>query len=87
MTQAECKEVFALLSQYIDRELPPDMCTAIESHMADCLPCEDFLDSLRKSIELCRAMKARHAPGPLPARARDELLEAYRRFKTREAHG
>ena len=81
MTQAECKEVFALLSQYLDQELAPDMCKAIDTHMAGCLPCEDFLASLRKTIDLCRAMQARHAPGPLPAAARSDLLEAFRRFK------
>jgi len=59
------------------------MCKSIESHMSGCLPCEDFLESLRKSIDLCRAMQARQAPGPLPAGARGELLEAYRRFKAR----
>ena len=48
-----CKEIFALLSEYLDMELTPDSCLELESHLEGCPPCIDFLESLRKSINLC----------------------------------
>ena len=41
---ADCKQIFALLSQYLDLELPPDACEKIEAHIAGCSPCVDFTE-------------------------------------------
>ncbi len=80
MKLERCQDVFALLSQYLDHELPADLCDQIEAHIADCPPCVAFLESLRKTVELCRKLQA----GGVPAAARDEhrraLQEAYQRF-------
>src|SRR5712691_8854042 len=32
----KCKEVFALLSEYLNLELPPDACQEIGTHLAGC---------------------------------------------------
>lgn len=47
-----CQEMFARLSEYIDGELPDDICIRIERHMGDCAPCERFLESLRRTVRL-----------------------------------
>jgi len=44
----DCPEVFALLSDYLDGELPPDEMKRLESHIGGCSPCVTFVDSLRK---------------------------------------
>lgn len=77
----ECKEIFARLSEYLDQDLPPDVCEQIERHMAGCAPCEEFVESLRRTVDLFREHATGAAPGPLPERARAELLEAYRRIR------
>jgi anti-sigma factor RsiW len=74
-----CKDVFALLSQYLDLELPPDACRKIEAHLASCAPCIDFAESLRKTVELCRQYRPSELPEPLGKQAREQLLEAYRK--------
>ena len=79
----DCKEIFALLSQYLDRELPPEMCDQIEKHIGDCPPCIYFVRSLRTSIELCRRYRDEERPGPLPSAVREELLASYRKMMTR----
>lgn len=76
----KCKEVFALLSDYLNLELPPDACQAIESHLAGCPPCIEFAESLRSTIELCRQYQPSSVPGPLGDRVREELLEAYKKM-------
>ena len=74
-----CKEVFALLSQYLDLELPPGECAEIEEHLADCPPCVEFMESLRKSVELCRESRPGVMPPPLTAKARAELKRAWKK--------
>jgi hypothetical protein len=48
----DCKEVFALLSEYLDAEPPPDLCDRVTAHIQGCDPCVEFVESLRKTIAL-----------------------------------
>ncbi len=75
-----CKEVFALLSQYLDLELPPESCHEIEAHLSGCTPCVEFVESLRKTVALCRSFEPSEMPAPLGAEARSELLGAYQKM-------
>ncbi|MBY0502913.1 MAG: zf-HC2 domain-containing protein [Bryobacteraceae bacterium] len=72
-----CKEIFSLLSEYLNLELPPESCAQIEAHLADCSPCIEFNESLRKTVELCRRYRPSELPEPLGHAARNQLLDAY----------
>jgi len=74
----DCKRIFALLSEYLDFELPPDACAEIENHLADCPPCVEFADSLRSTVELCRQYTPGAMPAPISDNARRELELAWR---------
>lgn len=76
----KCKEVFSLLSEYLDLELPPDACQEIETHLAGCPPCIEFADSLRRTVDLCRRYKPTELPGPIGREAREQLIEAYQKM-------
>jgi len=76
----KCKDVFALLSEYLDLELPPEACSEIEAHIAGCPPCIEFAESLRKTVALCRTYQPEDMPAPLANDAREQLLDAYRRM-------
>jgi RNA polymerase sigma-70 factor (ECF subfamily) len=80
---ANCKEIFAMLSEYLDMELPAGTCEQIEEHLAGCPPCVEFLDSLRKTVDLCRGSEPGVRPTPLTAEARDELERAWREMLRR----
>ena len=73
----KCKEVFSLLSEYLNLELPPEACQEIETHLAGCQPCIEFAESLRKTVELCRQYQPAELPAPLGKEAREQLLDAY----------
>ena len=75
-----CKEIFALLSEYLDLELPPDACKEIEAHIQGCPPCVEFAESLKKTVALCREYKPAELPPPIGEQARKELEEAYRKM-------
>ena len=76
----QCKEIFALLSDYLNLELPPGACKEIETHLAGCPPCVDFMESLRKTVELCRAYSPGELPAPLGDEARGQLVSAYQKM-------
>lgn len=75
-----CKEVLALLSDYLDFELPLEACEAIENHLAECSPCVEFAASLRKTVELCRGFQPSDMPRPLSDQARAELENAWKKM-------
>ncbi|MCL5746150.1 MAG: zf-HC2 domain-containing protein [Acidobacteria bacterium] len=74
----ECKEIFELLSAYIDAELPEDACAEIQAHIAACEPCVEFVKSLRRTVELCHGYATGEQPAPLSGEARQRLMAAYR---------
>lgn len=75
----ECRALFARLSEYLDGEIDADGCAHVDAHLADCPPCRDFLESLRRTVRLVQS-----DPGTgLPEQARRAVVEAWR--KAREA--
>jgi anti-sigma factor RsiW len=54
MDQLDCKEMFERLSEYIDGELDARLLECFDEHMRDCEPCQAFIATLRKTVELCR---------------------------------
>ncbi len=74
---SNCKDLFAALSQYLDAELPPTDCAAIEKHIADCPPCIEFVDSLKKTVRLCKDCGPAPELPPISEEVRTKLLDAY----------
>jgi RNA polymerase sigma-70 factor (ECF subfamily) len=68
-----CREMFSALSDFIDEQLPPNMCEQLEAHMKRCRPCETFLESLRQTVMRCRDFQ----PDGCAAKVK-QLLEQYR---------
>ena len=81
-----CQDVFALLSEYVDLELPLADCGEVEKHLADCPACQEFVDRLRETIALCRAYAPGALPAPLSDCARSELESAWRNMLAAREH-
>jgi anti-sigma factor (TIGR02949 family) len=77
MTSEDCSDVFARLSEYLDRELPDASCEEIERHIAGCAPCIQFVESLRKSIRLTHGIEAVEGLAPLPQELKEKLRRAF----------
>jgi RNA polymerase sigma-70 factor (ECF subfamily) len=80
---AECKEIFARLSEYLDADMPIEDCDQIQAHIAGCPPCVEFVESLKRSIGLCKECPPETAPTPLNPEVRARLLDAYRKMLDR----
>ncbi|MBW6466301.1 MAG: zf-HC2 domain-containing protein [Brevefilum sp.] len=59
------------LNAYIDGELDSSLCKQLESHLETCTDCQVVLNTLNKTIELCRK-DGRETT--LPPDARQRLL-------------
>ncbi len=75
--RAQCKEMFAALSDYLDGVLDPGMCEKLESHVAGCAPCEAFLRNLKSAIEQVRKYQSGPLDPKTAAEIRNSLLSAY----------
>lgn len=73
----ECTEIAAILSDYLDRNLPPDTCSTIDGHLQSCPRCQGVATDLRRTIALCRKFRAEDMPGPLAADNRQQLRTAF----------
>ena len=77
MTDQHCKQIFAMLSEYLDGELPVKNCRELERHLKGCRPCIAYLESLKTTVEACRRYKAPRAPA-LSKQVKAALLAAVR---------
>jgi RNA polymerase sigma-70 factor (ECF subfamily) len=76
---ANCKAMFAELSEYLDEQLDDSMCARLEKHMDGCEPCQAFLSTLEATVSALRK-DAKEAPDPRKARKlREQLLASYRK--------
>jgi len=78
MTDQHCKQIFAMLSEYLDGELPVKNCRELERHLKGCRPCISYLESLKTTVEACRRYKAPRAPA-LSKQVKAALLAAVRK--------
>ena len=62
-----------MLSDYLDRDLPPDTCLRIDEHLKSCAACGQSAQALRATVRLCREYRAANRPGPLPAEKHEEM--------------
>jgi RNA polymerase sigma-70 factor (ECF subfamily) len=66
----DCPDVLALLSRHLEGDVPPDVCTTMEAHLARCPRCRVACDSLKRAVALCRATPAPPVPSELRASIR-----------------
>lgn len=50
------------LSDYLDGELDPEICSQIESHMEGCECCREFVVSLKASLEAVHRLEKAEVP-------------------------
>ena len=68
--RAQCRQLLASLSNYVDGDLADEMCREIERHMAGCERCRIVVDTLRKTVELYHTAAADEPPAPDDVRRR-----------------
>lgn len=73
-TQA-CQQTLRDISAYLDGELAPDACDAIERHALHCPGCAALIDGLRETAGLCRKAAGATMPEAVRERARAAIRQ------------
>ena len=55
-TDPDCGEVRELSSDYLDGSLPTSILQRLRAHIANCGPCQNFVDSLASTISLLTSL-------------------------------
>ena len=76
---AECRDLFANLSEYLDGKVEPLTCEQMREHIEACPSCVAFLRDLRAAIDRCRSLEIPCDPAVAP-RLRAILTREYLRM-------
>lgn len=57
-----CEALLGSLSEYIDGELPADLCKEIEKHLEGCDNCRIVLNTTKRTIDLVRVPADEEVP-------------------------
>jgi RNA polymerase sigma-70 factor (ECF subfamily) len=83
MPERRCKQIFAMLSEFLDGELPAKNCRQLKRHLTGCQPCVAYLETLRSTVEACRRYQAPRPPAP-SQQVKAALLAAAQRVRGKE---
>lgn len=72
-----CIKNFERISEYLDGELEADECRVIERHLKDCPECQDCVDTLKKTIALCKQSPQDEIPEEMRKRLRSKLRDCF----------
>ena len=73
---AACRKVLRTISRYLDNDLPGSVCTAIKRHLDQCRACARFVQTLKRTINLCRKADVARLTASAKQRLRREILTA-----------
>lgn len=66
-----CQALLGSLSEYIDGELPADLCQQVEKHLEGCDNCRIVLNTTKRTIDLVRVPPEEE---PIPNDVRERLF-------------
>jgi anti-sigma factor RsiW len=72
-----CRELIELVTDYLEGALTDEERRRFEEHVAICEGCSNYLDQIRRTIDLTGRVRAE----ALSAQAKEELLAAFRGWK------
>jgi anti-sigma factor RsiW len=79
MNEMACNELVDAITAYLEETLPPADRRRFEAHLAECLFCTNYLAQMRTTVTRLGTLDDPALPSP----AREELLAAFRDWRTR----
>jgi len=73
-----CKDAIAILADYLEFTLSPELVEKLEEHLRDCAPCRAYLATYRKTKSLAADAGRVEMPEEMKARLRELLLAQLR---------
>ena len=79
MIDLTCRELVDFVGDYLAGDLPPDVRTAFDAHLAECPECLTYLRSYADTVRLARGAGTDPVPPALPTSLVRAILVARRR--------
>jgi anti-sigma factor RsiW len=73
-----CKDAIAILADYLESTLSPELVAKLEEHLRDCAPCRAYLATYRKTKSLAADAGRVEMPEEMKTRLREFLLAQLR---------
>ena len=73
-----CKDAIAVLADYLESALSPELVEKLEEHLRDCAPCRAYLATYRKTKSLAADAGRVEMPEEMKTRLREFLLAQLR---------
>jgi len=73
---ARCRKILRTLSEYLDNDLPKSVCREIRRHLDLCPKCEVFVQTLKRTINLCQKSDVARLTEADKTKLRKEILAA-----------
>ena len=73
-----CKDAIAILADYLESTLSPELMEKLEEHLRDCAPCRAYLATYRKTKSLAADASRVEMPEEMKTRLRELLLAQLR---------
>ena len=73
-----CKDAIAILADYLESALSPELIEKLEEHLRDCAPCRAYLATYRKTKSLAADAARVEMPEEMKTRLREFLLAQLR---------
>ena len=74
-----CRDAIAMLADFLEQTLSPELLASFEAHLADCAPCRAYLATYRKTVALTGRTERIEVPPEMKVRLRRLLLDALSR--------
>ena len=68
-----CKDFVALLADYLEMTVTPEMVARLEEHLASCAPCQAYLRTYRRTKEIAVTSEREALPPGMPAEMKSRL--------------
>lgn len=78
-----CREFVELVTDYLERRLPPAEHERFQAHLDLCPGCQAYVDQMRKTLEALGHIPEESISGE----ARSELLHAFSDWRSGNGHG
>jgi anti-sigma factor RsiW len=73
-----CRDAIAILADYLESTLSPELVEKLEEHLRDCAPCRAYLATYRKTKSLAADAGRVEMPEEMKVRLREFLLAQLR---------
>lgn len=75
-SKVRCRKILRTLSEYLDNDLPKSVCREIRKHLDLCPKCEVFVQTLKRTINLCQKSDVARLTESDKTKLRKEILSA-----------